>query len=270
MKSDSKPDLETSSVCEALALDAPGELVSIVGGGGKSALLFALGERLPGCTVLTTTTRIFAAQTARADLTRRVGTPEFELTMQAPPDGLLVIGAIEGEKARGVAGEVPASLLAAEGVDFVVVEADGSRMRPAKAPADHEPVIPEHTTLLVVVAGIDALSCPIAKTCHRPERVAALLGLAENDDLDPSSLATLLCHEAAGLKDVPSAARIAILINKVETPAEWRAARAVAVASRRNARVERVVLGAIEPSGREETGNGVGFEVWIRGREDQR
>ena len=39
------------------------EHVAIVGGGGKSSLLFALGRELPGRVVMTTTTRIFAAQT---------------------------------------------------------------------------------------------------------------------------------------------------------------------------------------------------------------
>ncbi|HID75022.1 MAG TPA: hypothetical protein EYP56_03395, partial [Planctomycetaceae bacterium] len=65
-------------VLEHAALRAPGELVSIVGGGGKSALLFGLARSLPGCAVLTTTTRIFANQTARAAATCRTGTPEFE------------------------------------------------------------------------------------------------------------------------------------------------------------------------------------------------
>ncbi len=260
---DPTPDLTTPSLCAALALRAPGELVSIVGGGGKSALLFGLGRSLSGCAVLTTTTRIFANQTARAAATCPIGTPEFETVMHSPRDGLLVVGEVEGEKVRGVAADVPATLLAAAGVDFVVVEADGSRMRPAKAPAPHEPVVPEETTLLVVVAGIDALAGPIAQTCHRPERVAALLGLSQDACLDPPRLAELLCHPEAGLKSAPPGARVALLINKIEDPAQWHAGRAVAAAARRHPRIERVVLGALEPSGQVEPGGDVGFEVWL-------
>jgi probable selenium-dependent hydroxylase accessory protein YqeC len=255
------PDLTTPSLSAALALRAPGELVSIVGGGGKSALLFGLARSLPGCTVLTTTTRIFANQTARAAATCRIGTPGFEAAMRSPRDGLLVIGEVEGEKARGVAPDVPARLLAAADVDFVIVEADGSRMRPAKAPAAHEPVVPEETTLLVVVAGIDALAGPIAETCHRPERVAALLGLSEDACLDPPQLAELLCHPEAGLKGAPAAARVALLINKIEDPAQWRAGRILAAAARQNPRIERVVLGALEPAVK--LGGDVAFEVWL-------
>jgi hypothetical protein len=36
-------------------------------------------------------------------------------------------------------------------IDWVVVEADGSRMLPVKAPGPHEPVVPIGTTLLVQV-----------------------------------------------------------------------------------------------------------------------
>ena len=38
------------------------EIVAIVGGGGKTSLMFALANALPGRVVTTTTTRIFASQ----------------------------------------------------------------------------------------------------------------------------------------------------------------------------------------------------------------
>ncbi len=257
------PDLTTPSVCAALGLDSPGELVSIVGGGGKSALLFGLGQQLPGRTILTTTTRIFASQTARATQTCRMDTPEFQTVIQSSDENLLVIGEVTGERASGVGVDVPGTLLATPGVDFVIVEADGSRMLPAKAPAEHEPVVPAETTLLVAVAGIDALSGPIAQTCHRPERVATLLGIDVRDSLDPASLARLLCDAGAGLKNVPPGARVVLLINKIEDPEQWEAGRAVAAAARRNPRVERVVLGALEPGGIVERRGEADFEVWL-------
>ena len=220
----------------------------MVGGGGKSALLFALGRTLPGRTILTTTTRIFAAQTTRAEQTCAYGTAACDAALREGKDGLLVIGEIEGDKAKGVEREVPARLLAARGVDCVVVEADGSRMLPAKAPAAHEPVLPEETTLLVAIAGIDALDGPIELTCHRPERVSALVGRGASESLDAASLARLLNHSDGGLKDLPEEARAAVLINKVETAEAWAMARGLAAAALLEPRVERVILGALEPS----------------------
>lgn len=47
---------------QAFTLRETNELVAIVGGGGKTSLMFALANSLPGRIVVTTTTRIFAAQ----------------------------------------------------------------------------------------------------------------------------------------------------------------------------------------------------------------
>ena len=211
---------------------------------------------------MTTTTRIFAAQTERAEATYCVGTPEYHAAIATPKTGMLVIGEIEGDKARGVSAEVPAQLLAAPGVDFVLVEADGSRMLPAKAPAEHEPVISPETTLHIAVAGIDALAGTIGETCHRPDRVAQLLGLEVGESMSPADLAHLLCHANGGAKGAPAGARFAVMINKVEDSEQWRLARALARLASVDPRVERVVLGAIEPRGEANSETPLGFEIW--------
>ena len=158
----------------ALGLGPGPELVAFVGGGGKTSLLFALAAALPGRVVITTTTRIFAAQIRLA--------PAVVYEDDLSPLGqlldahgrCLVVGRVDGDKARGVAPDLPARLLARPDVDAVVVEADGSRMRPVKAPADHEPVIPPGTTLVVPVAGLDALEGPLAEVAHRAEIVGKI------------------------------------------------------------------------------------------------
>ncbi|MCP5101477.1 MAG: putative selenium-dependent hydroxylase accessory protein YqeC, partial [Chloroflexi bacterium] len=150
-------------------------IVSIVGGGGKTTLLFALAKALPGRVVITTTTRIFAAQMklAPAVVTFQHGNAaKFDQLVGealAQHGRLLITGAVIGDKAHGVPPDLPVQLLARADVDFVVVEADGSRMRPIKAPAAHEPVIPPESTHVIPVIGIDALDKPIVDVAHRPE-----------------------------------------------------------------------------------------------------
>ena len=193
----------------------PPALVAFVGGGGKTTLMMALARELaqvaPGRVIVTTTTRIFAAQMGLI-----------------PAGAALVVGPVQGDKALGVVPEEPGHLLARPGVDYVLVEADGSRMRPVKAPAGHEPVIPPETTLVVPVVGIDALDGPIAQVAHRPERVCALTGLQPQDWLTPAAIAALLVHPQGGLKGVPAGARVVPFINKVETPAQIAAAQEIA------------------------------------------
>ena len=42
----------------------------------------------------------------------------------------------------------------------VIAEADGARLRPLKAPAEHEPVIPPAADAVVAVAGLDSVGAP--------------------------------------------------------------------------------------------------------------
>ncbi len=240
-----KEQSSVATIVEALGLAPSGELVAIVGGGGKSSLMFELAERLPGRGVMTTTTRIFSEQLSSAAEFCTLADTDWRARLDAFESALLVVGGVEGERARGVAPELPAEMLAHPRVTWVVVEADGSRMLPVKAPGPHEPVIPNGTTLLVPVVGIDALSKPIAEIAHRPERVCAITGLAPEDSLTPAALAHLITAPEGGLKNAASAGRAAVLINKVESAAEFALAREAADPILRDPTVERVAIGAL-------------------------
>jgi molybdenum cofactor cytidylyltransferase len=243
------------SLPAALVVRPHGELVAFVGGGGKTSLMFALAATLPGRVVVTTTTRIFAAQSklapavCYADDLSRLGDHLAEHRI------CLVIGHVEGDKALGIDPSLPGQFLARADVDTVLVEADGSRMRPVKAPAGHEPVIPPGTTLLVPVVGIDALEGPLEQIAHRPERIRQLLNgsldqesaslLIRDGGLTSAALACLLAHPQGGLKHAPDDARIVPFINKVETAGRLPVARQVARHALRASRVERVLVGAV-------------------------
>ena len=233
-------------VAEALGLDRGPELVAIVGGGGKSSLMFALGRELPGRVVMTTTTRIFAAQMGLAAEVRALTDADWPQRLAASAASFLLVGGVEGERAVGVPPELPAELLGRPDVDWVVVEAAGSRLRPLKAPGEHEPVVPDGTGLLVVVAGVDALAGPVREVAHRPERVSAITGVAPEAALTPRALARLLASPDGGLKSAPASARVAVMINKVESAAQRAVASRVARAVLREPVVERVVFGALE------------------------
>ena len=105
-------------------------------------------------------------------------------------------------------------------------------MRPIKAPAAHEPVIPPEATLVVPVVGMDALERPLSTAAHRPELIASILSeqytVAETQPLTPEMVAALLRHPQGGLKGVPAGARVIPTLNKVETPARLSAGRQIA------------------------------------------
>lgn len=237
-----------SGLPQALGITS-GDLVALVGGGGKTSLMFALGRALAAAgrrVVLTTTTRIALYELESAPATCAANDEPCLAAALATHHCCLLAQPAAAGKASGVAPGLPQQLLARPDVDIVVVEADGAAQRPVKAPADHEPALPEGTTLLIVVVGIDALAAPIAAVAHRPERVAALTGFAPDARLTTQSLAQLLTHPQGGLKSLPPDARAVVFVNKVEDERREALAAGVAAAVLAGGGVARVVAGALQ------------------------
>lgn len=224
------------------------QLVAFTGAGGKTSLMVALAGSLPGTLVITTTTRMareqinFAAQSLPAAVSRYPSISCIACTRIS-----IIIGPdVEEDKVGGVALEVPAQLLAQPDVAFVLVEADGARMLPLKAPAAHEPAVPPQSDLVIPVAGIDSLNRPISAAAHRPELVAELLGKQVDDLIEAVDISAVLKHAAGGLKNVPPQARVIPAINKVENAGQLEAARRAAQAMLEEERIQQVVITAVE------------------------
>lgn len=198
----------------ATALDlGANELVSIVGGGGKTTVLYALADQLRGRIVVTTTTKMHAGQTGGH--TVLVGPTTGELRAAFDRDRIVVAWQkMDAGKAVGVAPGLADEWFGH--ADHVLVEADGSRMRPFKAPAPHEPVIPSRSTVVLSVIGADAIGRVIEDQCHRPLRVAALAGCSSYERLTPERAARVLLHPDGGAKEVPPGARRSVVITKVD------------------------------------------------------
>jgi probable selenium-dependent hydroxylase accessory protein YqeC len=185
--------------------------VALVGGGGKSTLLHALGDRAHGRVVLTTTTKMGADQHAGRRVLLDPTDDEVGAAAEAGP--VVVWSRLDGHKAGGVD---PVRCDAwFRRVDHVIVEADGSRRHPFKAPGPFEPVIPSSATLVISVIGADALGRVILDRCHRPLRVAALAGCRPDMRLEPRMAAAVILHERGAAGSIPPGADLAVAINQV-------------------------------------------------------
>jgi molybdenum cofactor cytidylyltransferase len=230
------------------------EIIALVGGGGKTSAMFRLGDELAaqGWRVVTTTsTHIAADQITLAPQAIIQPTGEAKQLADRPLTHLhtLLVGEIDPatNRAAGLAPDVIDRIPAALGVDIVFNEADGARMRPFKAPADHEPVITPGTTLVVPVVGIDVVGQPLDAThVHRPERVVALTGGELGQPVTPQLIAAVLAHPQGGLKGVPPQARVVVLVNKVQTEAEEATAHRLADLLLDVPRFEAVAIGALQ------------------------
>jgi probable selenium-dependent hydroxylase accessory protein YqeC len=188
------------------------EVVALVGGGGKTTALFALGRQLGGRVILSTTTKMGSDRTGGHR--PLLGPSRRELADALDRDRVVLAWrAVDDHRAEGYPGTD------CDGwrdlADHIVLEADGSRRRPFKAPAAHEPVVPSSTTLLVACVGAAAFDAPIEVACHRPGVAADLLGCEVGDRLGPVALSRLLLHEEGSRKHCPASARFVVLLNQV-------------------------------------------------------
>ncbi len=229
-----------------------GEVVSFVGAGGKTSALLRLGHELVqrGFRVLaTTTTRIAVDELIHVPSSMAVSPAlaEAKAVSQALADHrfVFVYDSIYGPKVNGLSAETVARLIDRVGSDVLLVEADGARRLPFKAPYPHEPVIPEGTTRVIVCAGMDALGQPLNSAhVYNPEAMVHRYGYQWGAPIVWPWMASVLRDGQLGLANVPPAALVYVLLNK--TPPDGilrRRARLIAGKLLRSPRIHGVVVG---------------------------
>jgi probable selenium-dependent hydroxylase accessory protein YqeC len=210
-------------------LHAKTTIISLVGAGGKTTALYALARSAAArdMKVLVTTTtmlidpRLDPAAVWDSFYSGKVedfpGNPEMR---QAGRICFAASEPVQGyPKVRGFSGEEITIL--AEGFDLILVEADGAKHRPVKAPGPHEPVVPASTSLLVGVIGLDCLGKPMDdRTVHRPEHFSALSGPGWKQPIEPGHLAPLIENPGGLFKNAPDAAVKVLLFNKSDLSQE--------------------------------------------------
>jgi len=159
-----------------------GDVVAVAGAGGKTTLVYRLAAeaRAAGLRVLVTSTThmgMLPEAVTGPLILEAEGDPDPRVGNALRETGFAtVLGrALRPDKIEGISAERVDAL--AGYADLVLIEADGARGRSLKVPAPHEPVVPRSTTVLVVVAALDALGQPLDESrVHRLELVAAATG----------------------------------------------------------------------------------------------
>ena len=242
-------------LADALRLRPP-LAVALVGAGGKSGamrrLVLELASEIP--LIVTTTTKLGFQQSdlAPAHMIVERDVELEDLGARLGEHGaVLVTGPLEagGRKWLGLAGGQLARLrsTALQSGAVLLIEADGARQRSLKAPAAHEPAVPDFVDLVVPMAGIDAVGAHLSDAIvHRPELLVSLLGLASPGvELSAQHIAEALCSPNGGLKNVPAGSEARLLINKVEDAERLEIGGAIASRALETDGVRAVVLAAV-------------------------
>lgn len=240
---------------EAFSLEKR-EVISLVGGGGKTSLLFAFGKELPPCRkgiLLTTTTKIWeppASPNFALFLSEQFSEVKRWVKNNGDKTPCLLIARkkLGNGKLVGIPPQWVEKLPSGGNISMIVIEADGAAGRSLKAPREGEPVVPQNTTLLVPVMGIDVLGCPLDEEhVFRSEIASRLLNLAIGSEITETIISTLLSEL---IKGRPPEARVIPFINKVDLAGGLEKARKMGayLLQDRAAAWERVVLGQVQHS----------------------
>ena len=204
--------IENDNLIEALAIKTE-KVITLVGAGGKTSTIFRLGSELSSLnkkTIITTTTHMgldddFILVENFCDLKK----VEDILNTK----NLVKIGKKESDyKVKSL--DCDLLKQAIKMANVVLIEGDGSKNLPLKAPKENEPVIIEETDLVIGLIGIDSLDKKIKDICHRSKLVSKLLKKNVDQNIEIEDLVKIATSKDALKKNVNC--RYKVIINKVD------------------------------------------------------
>jgi len=240
---------------EALGIKAR-EVISLVGAGGKTTLMFRLAKELllSGKRVVTTTTTRILEPTSGETGFLFIDPDEEKIKdfvrcqLGQYHHITVAIERLESGKLKGVSPNLVNGLSSLPGIDTIITEADGAAGRPVKAPKENEPVIPISTSLVVAVLGVDGMEGELnEKNVYQPERVSKITGIPVGERLTDEAMAALMTHSEGIFKGAPSSSRVVAFLNKVDIPDGTANAKSIAqkILNKKHRQIERIVLGQL-------------------------
>lgn len=200
-----------------------GNVVTLVGGGGKTTTMLKITQEFSDkkhTVIVTTTTKIRVSEGKSTDqllIVKDIDDFRKKFDKMKRKTITLASGFTGNNKLSGFYPDLINKLVKFKKSPLILVEGDGANSRPFKAPAEHEPVIPSSTNLVIPVVGVDIVGKRLnSENVHRPEIVSKLAGAKIGEPVEPDLIARILTHEKGGLKSVPPKARVIPLLNKVE------------------------------------------------------
>ena len=208
-----------------------------------------------GCKVVsTTTTKVRYEEALRAPcFISETSTPDFprEVECALLREGHIFVGRsiLSIGKVEGISPELADSLFKEMPIDFLIAEADGAAGHPLKAHAGHEPVIPPASTMVIAVAGLEALGRPFGpEVVFRHEIFGTVTGAKIGEPLSVERVAAIFSGPEGLFRGTPVRARKVVFLNKMDLLENERDAVKLAevLLSDEHAGIERVIIGSLQ------------------------
>ena len=244
------------SLQQTLDLEGGG-VVSLVGAGGKTSLMFRLAQEFSeaGESVLsTTTTKIMMPDRHQSPRIILAASPQtvLEKAKKLLKDNRHISAvsprlADYPDKVIGFGPEIVDQFRKSGLFHWIVVEADGAAQKPMKVPAAHEPVIPAATDWLIGVVGLKVIGKPLSpEWVFRHDLYTRITGLLPGEPVTGASVCAAVTHKNGVMKGCPPDARKALFLNIAGAPRGLALGKRIAQILNETAgrsKIEKVVIG---------------------------
>ncbi len=194
--------------------------IALVGSGGKTSAMFRLAQDFQKTVWVSNTAHLAVEQGQLADRVVTVAVmDDLNRALAGLPQGVTLFTGAADDRGRtlGLDEKMIAALHAAAMQNDIplIIEADGSRGLPLKAPTEWEPPIPEFVDQVIVTTGLSGLRKPLSSEfVYHPEIFGELSGLQPGQLVNGDALLRVILHPQGGMKNIPLHARKLALFNQ--------------------------------------------------------
>lgn len=218
-----------------------GDIVSVVGSGGKTTFMYKLSKELSNKKVIiTTSTKMFIP---KEDEKFNIIFLNESKNINLEKGINFLIGEIVSENKFHTNVELIDENV--YGFDYLLIESDGSKRKPLKGWNETEPVISKRTNKTVGIIPIDIIG-KIAKEdiIHRIEKFSKISLISEGEEITPEAIANVISNKNGLFKN--SVGEKILFLNKIENKKQYEmACKLLKILERKNININKIIGGSL-------------------------
>lgn len=227
-----------------------GSVISIIGAGGKTTLMYLLGKELKveNKVLITTTTKIYKPTSKEVDFLT-IGSEGFDVIKSSSIKGIYGYGSFVNEDNKLIG--VNPELLEKEFsyFDYIIIEADGSNRKSIKGWKDSEPVICNKTNKTIGIVSIDILGKEVNENnIHRVNEFNIIAKAKVGDIINVENIINIVFHKDGLFKK--SKGENILFINKIDTYEDYRDSLALLESIKENNKnskiIDKIIYGSLK------------------------
>lgn len=192
-----------------------GDMISIVGAGGKTTLMFSLANELKnkGKVLVTTTTKIYNPSEEVDSLA--LGEEGYKFLKSINDNGIYAYGKYINDENKLIGADVEILNGLTDSFDYILVESDGSKRKDLKAWNNNEPVLSGITSNTIGVLSLKTIDMEINnENIHRLKEFTSLTNSKEGEKVNLDTLIEVIFNKKGLFKE--AIGEKVLFLNKVD------------------------------------------------------